>query len=163
MENDQINANRLKIGWAIRNVRLNAGYSQEELADLLSVNKSTISKIEKGVWSLSLDYLYKICGVLDLELEINFKNKDKNLTIKQTIKMKNYPSPIKVEKTNYEVFEYSAGYFGISEIGKFGNNCIHGGDSANEDDYNKEYIEEVYSQWNGTLYHSDNYGYKISQ
>ncbi len=70
---------------------------------------------------------------------------------------------IKVKKSNYEVFEFSAGYLGISKIGEFGANCVAGGDSANEDDYNLDYINEVFKKWDGTLYQQGVYGYKINQ
>lgn len=78
--------------------------------------------------------------------------------------MKSYPTPIKVETSNYEIFDFSSGYFGICEKGKHGGNCVHGGDSANEDDYNREYMESVLQQWDGTLYYQgEKYGYQISE
>jgi len=64
----------------------------------------------------------------------------------------------KVNKSNYEVFEYMSGYFGICDKNSF--RCVFGGDSANEDDYNKEYISSIYDAWDGVLTYS-NCGYKI--
>jgi len=77
--------------------------------------------------------------------------------------MKNFPTPIKFDKNNYEVYSFISGYFGICEKGKHGGNCVQGGDSANEDDYNEEYINEVFEQWDGTLHYSDTYGYLIAE
>ena len=54
-------------------------------------------------------------------------------------------------KSHYAVFQFDGGQFGICELGTFGGNCIYGGDSANEDDYNKEHMIEVYVNWDGTL------------
>lgn len=76
--------------------------------------------------------------------------------------MKNQTS-IKVEKSNYEIFSFANGYFGICEKGKYGGNCVHGGDSANEDDYNEANIQDAYNQWDGTLYYHTNHGYSISE
>jgi transcriptional regulator with XRE-family HTH domain len=50
---------RLKIGDALRNIREKKGYSQDELAEIMNINRSTISKIENGKFNLSLDYLSK--------------------------------------------------------------------------------------------------------
>lgn len=75
-----------------------------------------------------------------------------------------FPKSIKVKKSNYGIFKFASGYFGICEKGTYGGNCVHGGDSANEDDYNKEYMESVLKEWDGTLYyHGEKYGYKISE
>jgi DNA-binding XRE family transcriptional regulator len=37
---------RLKIGDALRNIREKKGYSQDELAEAMNINRSTISKLE---------------------------------------------------------------------------------------------------------------------
>ena len=57
----------------------------------------------------------------------------------------------KVNKSDYEVYQFISGYFGICKAGHPGVDCIFGGDSANEDDYNEDYIRGVYDQWDGTL------------
>lgn len=67
----------------------------------------------------------------------------------------------KVNKKDYHVHQFMGGYYGICEQSS-GGGCVFGGDSANEDDYNEDYINEVYQQWNGTLtYTGDRYGYRI--
>lgn len=55
----------------------------------------------------------------------------------------------KVKKSNYMVFDYSGGYYGIVERKTL--KCVFGGDSANEDDYDFHFIRIVYESWNGTL------------
>lgn len=67
----------------------------------------------------------------------------------------------KVNKKDYQVHRFISGYYGICEKSS-GGGCVFGGDSANEDDYNEDYINEVYQQWDGTLtYTGDRYGYRI--
>ena len=56
-----------------------------------------------------------------------------------------------VNKNDYEVFSFINGYFGICKKGTNGGECILGGDSANEDDYNRDYIQDRFDEWNGEL------------
>ena len=65
-------------------------------------------------------------------------------------------SSIKVNKSEYEVYQYMGGYFGICRIGSNGGSPVFGGDSANEDDYNEEYIRGKFESWNGELHYSGN-------
>jgi hypothetical protein len=72
--------------------------------------------------------------------------------------------PVKkqVDKSVYEVHQFLGEYWGICEKGQTGVGCVFGGDSANEEDYNKQYIQEVYEKWDGVLtYVGDVYGYRI--
>ena len=55
-----------------------------------------------------------------------------------------------VNKSDYQVVEYNSGYYGICKT-HYGAGRIFGGDSADEDNYNRDYIEEVYNSWNGEL------------
>jgi hypothetical protein len=83
---------------------------------------------------------------------------------RQTNKLneKNMEKTIKVNTANYEVYEFISGYYGICEIGSVGGNCVFAGDSAWEDSYNKELIEDIFGQWDGTLHYTgEKYGYKI--
>lgn len=69
---------------------------------------------------------------------------------------------ITVTPSDYEVYRFMAGYFGICKKGTHGGDCIHGGDSANEDDYNEALISEVFTNWDGTLHYTGGkYGYRI--
>ena len=61
---------RLKMGETIREIREKRGYSQDELASIMEVNRSTISKIENGKFSFSIDYLSKFSWFLDFDLSV---------------------------------------------------------------------------------------------
>jgi len=66
----QIKDYRLKLGDKIRQVREQRGYSQEHLADMMDVNRSTISKIENGKFSITVDYLVRFSIFLDYEFKV---------------------------------------------------------------------------------------------
>ncbi len=70
---------RLKIGGAIRIIREKRGYSQDELAEIMKVNRSTISKIENGKFSFSIDYLSKFSWCLDFELQLKESINNKSI------------------------------------------------------------------------------------
>lgn len=70
VKEDFIKDYRLKIGNSIRVIREKRGYSQDHLAEIMAVNRSTISKIENGKFNLSIDYLSKFSWFLDFELHI---------------------------------------------------------------------------------------------
>lgn len=67
---EQIKNYRLKLGYKIRTVREKRGYSQEQLAEKMDINRSTISKIENGKFSISIDYLVKFSIFLDYEFKV---------------------------------------------------------------------------------------------
>jgi transcriptional regulator with XRE-family HTH domain len=71
---------RLKIGDALRNIREKKGYSQDELAEAMNINRSTISKIENGKFNLSLDYLSKFSWFLDFDLQLKENKNNKSVT-----------------------------------------------------------------------------------
>lgn len=66
----QIKDYRLKLGDKIRQVREQRGYSQEQLADMMDINRSTISKIENGKFSITVDYLVRFSIFLDYEFKV---------------------------------------------------------------------------------------------
>lgn len=67
---------------------------------------------------------------------------------------------IKRNKLEFSVEKFIGGQFAI--VDNTNQNIVFGGDSANEDDYNEDYINEVFNQWDGTLtYVNDAYGFKI--
>ncbi len=67
---------RLKMGESIREIREKKGYNQEQLAEIMKVSRTTISKIENGKFNCSLDYLSKFSWFLDFDLSVkNRKNK----------------------------------------------------------------------------------------
>lgn len=61
---------RLKLGYKIRIVREQRGYSQERLAEIMNINRSTISKIENGKFSITVDYLVRFSIFLDYEFKV---------------------------------------------------------------------------------------------
>jgi transcriptional regulator with XRE-family HTH domain len=67
---EQIKDYRLKLGNKIRTVREKSGYSQEQLAEKMDVNRSTISKIENGKFGISVDYLVRFSIYLDFEFKV---------------------------------------------------------------------------------------------
>lgn len=80
IKEDFIKEYRLKIGDTIREIREKRGYSQDELAEMMKINRSTISKIENGKFNCSMDYLSKFSWFLGFEITIitNKNNKIKN-------------------------------------------------------------------------------------
>lgn len=66
----QIKDYRLKLGERIRIVREQRGYSQEQLAELMEINRSTISKIENGKFGITVDYLVRFSIFLDYEFKV---------------------------------------------------------------------------------------------
>lgn len=66
----QIKDYRLKLGDKIRQVREQKGYSQEQLAEMMDVNRSTISKIENAKFSITVDYLVRFSIFLDYEFKV---------------------------------------------------------------------------------------------
>ena len=69
-KDDFIRDYRLKIAGEIRVIREKRGYSQDDLAKIIGVNRSTISKIENGKFSFSIDYLAKFSFFLDFNFSI---------------------------------------------------------------------------------------------
>ena len=65
-----IQNSRLKIGEAIKRIREKKGYNQEQLAEIMKVSRTTISKIESGKFNCSIDYLSKFSWFLDFEVSI---------------------------------------------------------------------------------------------
>lgn len=50
-------ANRQSLGAKLRELREQQGLSQQELADKMSISRSTVSKIEDGKWNYGIDTL----------------------------------------------------------------------------------------------------------
>lgn len=61
---------REQIGNRLKAVRLSKGLNLKQVADLAEMKEATISKIENGKWSVSLDLLERMCKVLDITLTI---------------------------------------------------------------------------------------------
>lgn len=61
---------RLKMGESIREIREKRGYSQEQLAEIMKVSRTTISKIESGKFNCSIDYLSKFSWFLKFDFSL---------------------------------------------------------------------------------------------
>ncbi|MBL7943360.1 MAG: helix-turn-helix transcriptional regulator [Flavobacteriales bacterium] len=66
----QVKDYRLKLGDKIRHVREQRGFSQEQLAAMMEINRSTISKIESGKFGITVDYLVRFSIFLDYEFKV---------------------------------------------------------------------------------------------
>ena len=63
-----IHNHREKIGNRIRQLREKKGFSQNDLAGIMNIQRSTISKIETGKFAITIDYLVKFAWYLDFEI-----------------------------------------------------------------------------------------------
>jgi len=61
---------RESIGMSIRVFRDKKGYSQDKLAKIMDVHRSTISKVETGRFSITIDYLVKFAWHLDFDISV---------------------------------------------------------------------------------------------
>ena len=69
---------RLKMGETIREIREKRGYSQEQLAEIMKVSRTTISKIESGKFNFSMDYLSKFSWFLGFNFTVTEKKEKRN-------------------------------------------------------------------------------------
>ena len=60
--------NRKKIGSQILDIRMEQGWTQEQLGAMCGVKASTIDKIEQGRFNVSLDVIGKVCDVLGVQM-----------------------------------------------------------------------------------------------
>jgi transcriptional regulator with XRE-family HTH domain len=58
---------KLKLGKRIKEIRIKAGYSQEELAFLSKLHRTYISDIERGGRNVSVENIEKIAKALKIE------------------------------------------------------------------------------------------------
>ncbi|SDY03804.1 helix-turn-helix domain-containing protein [Flavobacterium degerlachei] len=71
----QVKDYRFKLGDKIKLIREQKGYSQKQLAELMDINRTTISKIENGKFSITIDYLVRFSIFLDYEFKVIEKEK----------------------------------------------------------------------------------------
>jgi transcriptional regulator with XRE-family HTH domain len=62
-----------RIGRNIKALRVKTGFSQEELAKLLSLDKAYISRVESGKKNLTLNSLGRIAFALKVDIQKLFK------------------------------------------------------------------------------------------
>lgn len=65
-----IQEHREIIGKQIRGFREKKGFSQDELAEIMEVHRSTISKVETGKFAITIDYLVKFAWYLDFDISV---------------------------------------------------------------------------------------------
>jgi transcriptional regulator with XRE-family HTH domain len=59
-------------GYALKDIRIKNGLSQEELAEISDLHRTYISDCERGVRNASLVNIYKICKSLGIEMSCFF-------------------------------------------------------------------------------------------
>jgi transcriptional regulator with XRE-family HTH domain len=65
-----IREHRESIGMRLRAFREQKGYSQDKLAEIMEVHRSTISKVETGKFSITIDYLVRFAWYLDFDISV---------------------------------------------------------------------------------------------
>lgn len=66
----ELNNERIRIGNRLREIRESQGLTTTQLGERCGLTQSTISKVENGKWSVSLDILSKVCEALGAKVEI---------------------------------------------------------------------------------------------
>lgn len=70
-----IQNHREQIGRTIKAFRERNGYSQDELADIMEVHRTTILKVETGKFAITVDYLVKFAWFLNFDINMMAKEK----------------------------------------------------------------------------------------
>ena len=70
IDEEFLKENRVKIGAALRVIREKKGYRQDYLAEIMGVDRSTISKIENGKFNCSIDYISKFAWSLKFDFSL---------------------------------------------------------------------------------------------
>lgn len=69
--NQRADIDRRRIGQQIKDRRMELNYSQQDLAKMTRMTAATISKLENGRWSASVDMLSRVASALHLELNLD--------------------------------------------------------------------------------------------
>lgn len=64
---------RKKFGTRIKKLRAEKGLSQEKFADLINIDRTYLSSVEKGERNISLDNICKIANGFEISIEELFK------------------------------------------------------------------------------------------
>jgi len=75
----------MSIGTTIRKLRLNSGKSQQEIADLLNIDRRTYAKWEEETTEVKSSIVPKIAEVFGVEISDLYKN-DKGIEIKDSFR-----------------------------------------------------------------------------
>ncbi len=79
-----------EIGRRIKELRLARDLKQQDLAELLSLSRSSISNVENGTRGLSLESLQKVCEVFNLDISyfgIEVKSYDEAVDLTARLKL----------------------------------------------------------------------------
>ena len=79
---------RLRIGSRLRELREAKGLTTTQLGERCGLAQSTISKVENGRWSVSLDILSKVCEALGARVDIEKIISDYRVAIEQLKELK---------------------------------------------------------------------------
>ena len=71
------------IGSRLRELRKNRGLTQAELARQIGIQQSDLSRMEQGTYRVSLDNLFKILAVFDLDLADFFGDQQDKTELQQ--------------------------------------------------------------------------------
>lgn len=74
---------RKKVGNRLRNVRVEHGYTQFELAEKINCSSDTISRIERGINSMSDEILLKVANFFNVEVSYFFLFKETEISTKK--------------------------------------------------------------------------------
>lgn len=74
MEDEELTNLRQNLGREIREARLLAGISQEDLALMADIDRSYVSQLERGIANPSLLILHRLAKVLKSELYVTIRN-----------------------------------------------------------------------------------------
>lgn len=88
----------MSFGDNLKKARIRKGLTQSKVAELLPMNQSNYSKLEKGIQEPSLNQLRRICSILevsadqllDLNIESIRKKREDNFTKKITKLLEEY-------------------------------------------------------------------------
>ena len=78
-----ISVDKNTVGQKVRELRKNASMTQQELAGLIGVKQSDLSRMENGEYRVSLSALVKILGVLDMSVS-EFFGEEQSLANEET-------------------------------------------------------------------------------
>jgi transcriptional regulator with XRE-family HTH domain len=71
---DRVRERRVRFGDAVRERRIAAGLSQEALAERCGVDRKSISRMETGAFSPSLDRVWVVAEALDVTMHELFED-----------------------------------------------------------------------------------------
>ena len=87
MDDSRILDDRQKIISMLTAARIEAGISQQELAERIGTKRSNICRIESGAQNISLDMLLKISGALGKDVTMNLEERSEAIVDKYSLRL----------------------------------------------------------------------------